>query len=256
MHQESIHSRGEKVNVPAFEESSDIIKIIEKKYNLESSEQERQSFDNWLSKQPESSFEKPIQIETISDLMKYLPDSGNYTEQKVNIFFHNDHFSESDLDEILRTHAGKGANFEISVVQHNDKTISIAIGNKARNISTPTEGDFFGHYHPKLNYEKSEQLPEAFVKGLLPSPGDIKGWINTPLQINKGTRIYSQNGYCEISLGTGPVVSEQIVNEYRQKYFKLFLGENILDWQNNKDIKEFFKSNFNLNIEFYYTELQ
>lgn len=237
-----------------IEQNKDLLNLITEKYQLNETEEEKQSFDEWLKDSPESSLENPIQIEEPIEILKYLPNSGNYTNQKVNIFFRKENFTLDDLYLILKSHSESEASFEISVVLHDKNTISIGIGNKARNISTLLNGDMFGHYHPILKHENPDDLPASFTKGLLPSHGDIKACLKFPHLFAKGTRIYSKHGYTEIKLQERSFDYENSLIDFKEKYFKLFFGENKYDWKNDQDIIDYFKDNFKLIISFHYNE--
>lgn len=245
--------KGDLFNVD-IEKNNDLLNLITEKYQLSANKEEKQSFDKWLKNTPESSLENPIQIEKTIEILKFLPNYGNYTDQKVNIFFYKENFSIEDLDLILKSHSENEASFEISVVLHNENTISIGIGNKANNCSTLINGDILGHYHPILKYESPDNLPYPFIKGLLPSHGDIKACLKYPDLFIKGTRIYSKHGYTEIKLEKTSFDNKNPLANFKEKYFKLFLGENKYHWKNDQDIIDYYKDNFNLIISFHYNE--
>ena len=211
----------------------------------------KKGFDGWLANVPENSFEAPIIAQTLDDVIAVLPKFPNYTYEPINIFFHCD-TSDASLEEIFKTHIAQNQNFEISVVKHNKDIISVGLGSKIRNTSTIPEGEFFGHNHPILELGSKTKLPSLFIKALLPSPGDIKGYSKFVETIKNGTRIYSPYGFVIIT----PLESFNIANiaDYSSKYFQLFNDKNEFDWNNDRDVSNYFESKFNLKLEFYLSE--
>jgi hypothetical protein len=49
--------------------------------------EDKKAFDDWLARVPESSAEKPMIVYSIEDVVKFLPQSGNYQGERVNLFF-------------------------------------------------------------------------------------------------------------------------------------------------------------------------
>jgi hypothetical protein len=65
-------------------------------------------------------------------------------------------------------------------MRYSNNIISVGIGDKVRNNRTIFEGEYFGHYHSiQLELENEEILPNCFIKGLMPSPGGLKGFLKS-----------------------------------------------------------------------------
>jgi len=120
------------------------------------------------------------------------------------------------------------------------------------------DGDYFGHYHPTENFilEKPEDLPKSFLQGLLPSPGDIRGFLKNPDAIKKGTRIYSKNGYVLVSFGGALENPSEAVEKYKRAYFDLFLGNNKLGFSSDEDVADYFREQFQINLQFFINETE
>lgn len=229
------------------------IALIEKKLNVEYSEEEKVTFDQWLSQVPENSLEKPITITNIDEIIAFLPEAPNYKEDKINLFFKKEKFTAEDLQSILEKFSKTNPSFEISLVKHNDNIISIGIGNKVRNVSTILSGEYYGHYHPtQIQLENSENLPYCFVAGLMPSAGDIKVFLKHAESVKKGTRIFSKNGYIFIKSTAETRDFSQAVESFSQKYFDLFLGINKFGFKSDDEVTRYFKEKFGLDIVFHY----
>lgn len=230
------------------------VSFIKQKLDIQYSQEEKDSFDLWLSKIPNNSSENPLTITNTEEITKLLPKNPNYTGEKVNLFFTKEEFSINDLHEILENFARQNPIFEISIVKHSDTLISIGIGNKLSNCSSLKMGENeFGHYHPnQFNFANKEILPDCFVAGLMPSSGDIKGFLKYPKLIEKGTRIYSKNGYILIQPDFNNQKDEDNINDYKLKYFDLFFGENNLGFKTDEEASKYFKEKIGLQIEFHY----
>lgn len=229
------------------------ISLIEKLYQINYTEREKKEFDEWLEKIPKNSPENPIFINSADEVAEFLPLCGNYSENKVNVYFTKEIFSSDDLQLILENFSKTNRSFEISIVKKSDNLISIGIGNKARNPSTLIEGEYFGHYHPtQFEMKNKEELPDCFVMGLMPSAGDVRGFLNHMEVIKTGTRIFSKNGYIFLK-PTGEMEDPSVVlKEFSKKYFNLFLGENKLGLKSDQEIAEYFKETFGIEIKFHY----
>jgi len=229
------------------------IGLIEKKLAIEYSEEERKGFDRWLSQLPENSLEKPIAITNIDEITSFLPDVPNYKNESINLFFTKGEFVPDELQSILEKFSKTNPSFEISLVKHNGSVISIGIGNKIRNASTILSGEYFGHYHPtQIEMENNESLPYCFVAGLMPSAGDIKGFLKHPESVKKGTRIFSKNGYVLIKPTTEIKDFNRAIDNFNQNYFDLFLGVNKFGFKSDDEIIKYFKDAFGFDIEFHY----
>jgi hypothetical protein len=229
------------------------IELIGKIHNIKYSDEEKQTFDMWRQQIPQNSMEKPICVTDLSDIVNLLPEVPNYTENKVNLFFSSpDNFSETDLDKILTAYSRRNPSFEISITQHSENLVSIGIGDKSRDKSMRLDGKYFGHYHPTgFSLEHLQELPASFVSGMLPSPGDIRGYLKNPDAVKGGTRIYSKNGYVLITPHGISENPDKIVEEYKKLYFDLFLGKNKFGFVSNKDVARYFRDNFQIDLSFF-----
>jgi hypothetical protein len=235
------------------------IALIEKLYAINYTPEEKKAFDDWLAQMPESSAEKSIIVYSIEDVVKFLPQSGNYRGERINLFFRKEgSFSPDELKAIFEIFSQDNPSFEISVVRHNNDIISVGIGDKVRNNSTIFDGEYFGHYHPnQFKLEKEDILPNCFVKGLMPSAGDLKGFFKHFESVKEGTRIFSKYGYVLIKPIEPMLKTENInkaLNEFSQKYFDLFLGLNKFDFKSDKEVSNYFRSSFGFDLEFHYSK--
>ena len=229
------------------------IVLIEEKLAIEYSEQERRCFDQWLSQLPENSLEKPIAITNIDEITSFLPKVPNYKNESINLFFAKEEFVPDELQSILEKFSKANPSFEISLVKHNGTVISIGIGNKIRNGSTILSGEYFGHYHPtQIEIENKESLPYCFVAGLMPSAGDIKGFLKHNESVMKGTRIFSKNGYVLIKPTAETKDFDKAIESFNQNYFDLFLGINKFDFKSDDEVVKYFKAAFGFDVEFHY----
>jgi len=227
--------------------------LIEKNLAIEYSEEEKASFDQWLSQLPENSTEKPIAITDIDEITSFLPEVPNYKDESINLFFTKEEFVPDELQSILEKFSKANPSFEISLVKHNGNVISIGIGNKIRNASTILSGEYFGHYHPtQIEIKNKENLPHSFVMGLMPSAGDIKGFLKHHESVIKGTRIFSKNGYVLIKPTTGTKDFNRAIDSFNQNYFDLFLGVNKFDFKSDDEVIKYFKDAFDFDVEFHY----
>jgi|SRR3989344_351075 len=231
------------------------IALIEQLYSIDYTDEEKKAFDTWLEQVSESSPENPIVIDNIEDVAGLLPQHGNYRGEKVNLFFKKEGLSSDELRIILEKFSQNNPSFEISVVRNDDGIFSIGIGDKARNSSTILDGEYFGHYHPtQFEFENKETLPSCFVLGLMPSAGDMKGFLKHTETIKDGTRIFSKNGY--ILIKPIPEAGEpgQALEEFSRNYFDLFLGVNKLGLKTDEEVADYFRKNFGFDIEFHYSK--
>ncbi|MBI5913050.1 hypothetical protein HY839_01250 [Candidatus Azambacteria bacterium] len=231
------------------------IAVIEKIYTYEPSEEERNGFDAWLAHMPENSVEKPIVVANIEEIERVLPQYSNYSGEKVNLFFTKEVFLPDELQAIMENFSHGDPAFEISITRHSDDLISIGIGDTLRNGSIIFDGEYFGHYHPtRSTLENKEELPDCFVAGLMPSAGDIKGFLKYEESVKGGTKIFSKNGYVFIKPLEEEGSFDQKLDEFKQNYFDLFLGENRLNLKSDEEVKEYFKENLGFDIDFHYFE--
>lgn len=229
------------------------IALIEELYDIDYTDEEKKAFDDWLSRVPESSAEKPIIINNVEEIARFLPQHGNYREEKINLFFMKEAFLPDELQAILEMFSQNNPSFEISVARNGDNLISVGIGDKVRNGSTILDGEYFGHYHPtQFKLENEEVLPSCFTMGLMPSAGDVKGFLKHSESVKEGTRIFSKNGYIFIKPTRETENIGQVLGEFSQKYFDLFLGLNRLGLKSDEEVADYFKENFGFDIEFHY----
>lgn len=87
--------------------------------------------------------------------------------------------------------------------------------------------------------------------GLLPSPGDIRGFLKNPEAVKEGTRIYSKNGYVIITPRGSFGNPDEIVEKYKKTYFDLFLGINKLGFTSDADVIKYFQDNFQMDLQFF-----
>jgi hypothetical protein len=231
--------------------------FLKEKLNIKYSEKEKESFDKWLSKIPESSIEKPIGIENTKEIFGFLPSSANYKGERINLFFtQTREFESNELQTILEDFAKKDSSFEISLVKNRDNLISIGIGNKTGNSSTILEGEYFGHYHPtKIELKNKNILPNCFSNGLMPSAGDIKGFLKHKESVKNGTRIFSKNGYVFIKPIAEIENIDQSLEEFSEKYFDLFLGINKFNFKSDNDAIKYFSEKLGFKMEFHYKKI-
>ena len=229
------------------------ITLIEKLYDIDYTDEEKKAFDDWLARVPESSAEKPIIINNVGEIARFLPQYGNYRGEKINLFFMKEAFLPDELQAILEMFSRNNPSFEISVARNGDNLISVGIGDKVRNGSTILDGEYFGHYHPtQFKLENEEVLPSCFTMGLMPSAGDVKGFLKHSESVKEGTRIFSKNGYVFIKPAQETENIGQVLGEFSQKYFDLFLGLNKLGLKSDEEVADYFKENFGFDIEFHY----
>ena len=234
------------------------IGLIEKINNIQYSSEEKTSFDNWKKETPLNSKDQPIQIDDSKEILGFLPEVPNYTEGPVNLFFSlPTGFSDDDLDGIFKLFSQKNPNFEISIVQYTDDVISVGMGDKIRNKSTNLDGQYYGHYHPTGNFvlENPEKLPNSFMLGLLPSSGDVRGFLKNPDVVKNGTRIYSKNGYVLITPSVKFDNPDEAVEEYKRIYLDLFLGVNKFGFSSNEDVAKYFQEHFKMDLQFFLNKM-
>lgn len=234
-------------------DESALIKTIQEHYGLDVSEEERRIFADWLTSQA-SSLEQPIRLERTEQALEYLPAAPNPEEKGVEVYFEVAH-SADDLHEVLdRWREGNPA-FEIALHAYTDHVFSVEVGTKMGGTAPHDGARYIGHYHPMIAYENPDVLPEAFVKGVMPSSGDIKGFLKHPAAVRGGTRIVSAGGCAVVSLieESDPPALDETTEEkiaiFKAKYLNLFKGENSLDARSNEDVAQLL-TKFGLHIEF------
>lgn len=229
------------------------VELIEKINNVQYSPEEMESFDNWKRDIPRSSMEQPIKIDEPQKVLSFLPNAANYTDEAVNMFFSlSTDVGVDDLDTIFKSFSQHNPNFEISITQYSGTLLSIGIGDKTRDKSMRMDGAYYGHYHPVGNFklEQPETLPSSFVLGLLPSPGDIRGFLKNPEAVKGGTRIYSTLGSVVVTPRERFENPDEIVAEYKRAYFDLFLGTNKFGFTSDEDMIQYFKDHFQIDLQF------
>ncbi|MBI2063475.1 MAG: hypothetical protein HYT65_00565 [Candidatus Yanofskybacteria bacterium] len=227
------------------------IELIKKTLQIEYTKEEKKEFDEWQKDLPPNSHERPIQINNIEEIINFFPESSNHTGRVIELFFTKEKFNDAELQQVLETFATLGKLYEISIIRYNDDLVSVRIGDKER-ITPPSDGEYFGHFHPSFNFENSEQLPEPFIRGLMPSPGDIAGYFKFFNTIKDNTRIVSKFGFTAIKPLQSPWnLNAEVLEDFKKKYLDLFLGVNKLGLKTNEEVAQYFRNNFQLEIEFH-----
>jgi len=230
------------------------VELIEKINDIQYSPEEVATFDMWERDIPQSSMEQPILLDDPQKVFSFLPKAANYTDKAVNIFFSFPlGFGANDLDTIFKSFSHNNPNFEISITQYSGTILSIGIGDKTRDKSMRMDGAYYGHYHPVGNFilEQPETFPPSFVLGLLPSPGDIRGFLKNPDAVKDGTRIYSTHGSVVVIPREKFENPDKIVDEYKRVYFDLFLGINKFGFTSDEDMIKYFKDNFHIDLQIF-----
>lgn len=234
--------------------STDKLALIEKLYNIDYSPEEKSSFDSWFTQIKNYSPETVETIDSLQDILKFMPATGNYTERKIVLYFKKDDLTPNDLQEFMEDYSKNNPAFEISLVKNPDNLIAIGVGGKVRSARTIFSGEYFGHYHPtQFELKNKESLPDCLNLGLMPSAGDIKGYLKHTEAVKNGTRIFSKNGYALIKpLETVNNVDQNLA-DYKEKYFDLLLGSDKLNLKTDDEVVNYFRKNFGLEITFYYS---
>lgn len=233
------------------------IELIEILYNIGYTLEEKEKFDIWKEKIPCSSFENPIHIKQTTDILEYLPNVPNYTKKEIIITFQvEEGINQEKLDAFFGEFCKKDPSFEISTIIFSKDILTVAIGSKTRGQCNMTGGQYYGHSHPVLKFpsENKEKLPKAFVSGILPSPGDIRGSFKHFRMIEDGTKIFSKYGNSEIKFNRKISDSEieNKLSDYKNVYFNMCLGED--GFLNDEEIKKYFNDAFSVDIRFNYVE--
>jgi hypothetical protein len=232
----------------SFEEpisTDNTIETIASLYNLNPSQEEKDDFDEWLSKQA-STLENPISILNENDILNYLPQSGNYTGNRVEVFFSG--AEKSFLDAI---HHYKGS-FEIAIHKYSEQIFSVEIGSKTGGVSPKEDALYIGHFHPDIAIQNLD-IPEIVRAELIPSPGDIKGFLKNRQSIANGTLIVSAHGESSVHLtdDLNNITNDEIetrLKSFSEKYFDIFLNKNPFSWLTEEDVIAFYKKQFALDI--------
>lgn len=243
----------EKAMMTQSQQAVELLKQVETRLQIAPTEQEVDEWKKWLRAAPVTDFDQPLQVTSLRECIAYLPPLGNPTTDRFNLFFKGEFLLNAEKTEtILYEVAKKELNYEISVIRHSTDTISIGIGGRVRNPSTLFgEGEYVGHYHPLgIDLERPELLPELFIKGLIPSPGDVKSYIKFPEAIKDGTIIVSPFGSVAVRSGGQPEYFDASLEEYRCEYLKLFLGKSSLAWKTERDVRSYFRQSFGLELTF------
>lgn len=232
---------------------SEKLALLEKLHNIDYSPEEKNSFDNWLSQTQNTSIETASPINNLEEALQFLPPAGNYTDKKINLYFQKENLTTNDMQSLMESFSKNNPDFEISLVKNSDNLIAVGVGGKIRNASTTFDGEYFGHYHPtQFEFKNKESLPDCFNLGLMPSAGDIKGYLKHAEAVKNGTRIFSKNGYVLIKPLETVNKIDQNLNDYSEKYFDLFLNVNKLNLKTDAEVSDYFKKNFGLEITFKY----
>ena len=242
----------EAINNPQ-ENFSPNLEEIRAMLHLKDTEEEKKKFQEWKEKLTVNSFEKPITIRNINEIVSVLPTAPNSTGKKIEIFFKKDvDFTDIELQQIFKNFSASNPEFEIGVTRFKDEILSIDIGNKERS-SNNENGEYFGHYHPisnAKNIQNQEKLPESFLAGLMPSRGDLIGWEKFFKKGQKINRIFSKNGYIEVGVPDNFAgFSKENLEEFGSKYFDLFYGKNSIGIKTEEEMIDYFNDKFALTIK-------
>lgn len=212
--------------------------------------EERQRFNEWKLKIQENSLEKPIEIKDELEILHFLPSVANCDNENIQIFFIKDEgLLKTKITDLLGEFSRSNPDFEIGITIHDEKRLSVTIGNKESH-NPDYRGEYFAHYHPIstiANIQNKEELPVIFLEGMMPSRGDIKLFEKVFKQGQRVTRIFSKYGFNEISVPESfEGFSPEAVEQFASVYFDLFLGQNKLGLKTREEIINYFKTSFGL----------
>ncbi|TSC52687.1 MAG: hypothetical protein LiPW41_57 [Parcubacteria group bacterium LiPW_41] len=247
---------------PNIEKEVQVKKLMEKSGLGKYSEEEKNEFDLWKQKLPVSSIEGPLREKNVEDIWALLPNVPNYTKDQVGFFVET---KENLLvNTIFEEFVRKKNQYELAVEKVGDSVFFFSVGARTHGVGKKNNGFFYAHSHPdfldafELDKEKQENLPILFNKGVLPSEGDLQIFLSEN-QINESVsgknreRIYSKNGWIEMNR-CGDVDPKKIpfkLQKYRDAYFDLFSGKNELGFTTIEETKEYFKNNFQFDLEYH-----
>ncbi len=174
--------------------------------------------------------------------------------EDVRVYFGAEHFSDADLEELMRRFCAlQTSSFEIALVRYGERCLQVSIGNKSRHfVRDFGSGEYFAHSHPAELYsppENSDETPPCFRAGILPSGGDVRGFIKAPHAIANGTRVFSKNGHSFIRPIEG---AHADAADYSAKYLDLFLGKNALGLETDEEVIDYFRNMLGLELSFAY----
>lgn len=242
---------------PNMEKEKRVRELNEKAGTEKYSEEEKQWFDEWKKNLPETSIESPLKEKTVGEIFNLLPEAPNYTKMETGFYFETN--DVVFVDSIFEKFVTEQNIYEIAVQRINNSVFYMTIGGKTHGVGKKLLGTFYAHSHPDfldafgLNEEKQKNLPDLFVKGVLPSHGDLEIYLKKEQMGKEGTKIFSKNGcsiincFKEISLSE----KQKHLQNYRDAYFDLFDGKNILGFKTFIETKEYFKKYFGFNFEYH-----
>jgi hypothetical protein len=247
---------------PNVEKGLQLTKLIEKSGILKYSEEEKGKFDLWKQNFPISSIENPLKEKRAEDVFDLLPNVPNYTKEQVGFFVET---KENLLvDTIFEKFVKEKNQYELAAEKVGDSIFFFSVGARTHGVGKKNKGFFYAHSHPDfldalgLNKEGRENLPFLFNEGVLPSEGDLQIFLSED-QKNGGAnkenreRIYSKNGWIEMNR-CGDVDMKKVpfkLEKYRDAYFDLFSGKNELGFTTIEETREYFKSNFQFDLEYH-----
>ncbi len=183
-----------------------------------------------------------------------MPKVANYTDHKISLFLKKPQLNHAKFNEFFNNFCKTNPGYEIEIFIIRNDLIEVCIGSKIscfKNI----QGVSVGHNHPNLNVlkERSDLLPSIVMARFLPSPGDLKCFIKYSNYQKGGIKIFSEFGHSLIkfSIDTADKLQTNI-NDYENKYFDLFLGNNKFDFNSDEKFIEYFKNVLGLELEIYY----
>lgn len=249
----------QKIETPGSRREKKVREVLQK-IKVEYSPEEKKEFDVWKEHAKKSSVEVPLSLESAHELYELFPNVPNYERKAFGFFvdFKNKN-KENEAHEFFSEFVkGKGKMYEATTTRLENDTWWFGVGNKTGSSSDVHEGWYFGHSHPsKLNnlIQKKDTLPELFEKCVMPSAGDLRGYLKEFLlkKEKEVTRIYSEFGWSDISIleKMNKKEIEENLNEYAETYFDLFLGENKMGFNSLKESQEYFRKKFGLSITFH-----
>jgi hypothetical protein len=247
---------------PNIEKDLQVKNLIEKSGLGKFSEEEKKEFDSWKQNIPLSSLESPLGGKSAEDILDLLPNVPNHTKEQVGFFVEIK--EELLVDTIFEKFVKEKNQYELATEKVSDLVFFFSVGARTHGVGKKNKGFFYAHSHPdvfsafELDEKKQKNLPILFNKGVLPSEGDLQIFLSEN-EIKKGAneesgeKIYSKNGWIEIKQ-SGDVDIKKIpfkLEKYRDAYFELFSGRNEFGFTTIEGTKEYFKNNFQLDLEYH-----
>jgi len=229
----------------------DRIAALIRRYDLAVSADERQAFEDWDTQRSRDA----IAISHPADALAHLSPAPKPGHERAEVRFALRHTAE-ELHAVLDAWRMEDPRFEIAVHDHGPEEFSVEIGNKMGGTSPREDALYVGHYHPTLAYPIASDLPAAFVRGVMPSGGDVRGFIRYPAAIRNGTRIYAADAVAELSLAKPSesyafdIAAARALDEFTGAYFALFEGENRLGIHTDNEVATLFLDRFGLRVTF------